>query len=145
MEESSPYWDHHMQKVQAASAAATASLTLGDDAAALRTFFEIAEAWKLTTEDQLRLLGSPPRSTFFKLKKEGGQLTRDQLERVSHLLNIYKCLRVLFTDQKLADEWIRAPNDGPFFQGRSALEFMTRDGYLTDIYQVRRYLDAQRG
>lgn len=116
-----------------------------DELAALNAFFSIVEAWELPTDDQIRLLGSPPRSTFFKLKKGGGQISRDQVERISHVLNIYKCLRILFTDQAAADAWIRKPNQAPFLQGRSALEFMTRDGYLADLYQVRRYLDARRG
>jgi|APEBP8051072974_1049382.scaffolds.fasta_scaffold01547_3 uncharacterized protein (DUF2384 family) len=134
-----------MTAAQTADAVGTSVLLPGDDQSALRAFFEIAEAWKLTTDDQLKLLGSPPRSSFFKLKKDGGQLNRDQLERISHIINIYKCLRILFTDQEAADRWLAQPNKAPFLQGRSALEFMVHDGYLSDIFQVRRYLDAQRG
>ena len=130
---------------QTVDTSATPILASGDDGAALKAFFEIAEVWHLTSDEQVKLLGSPPRSTFFKLKKEGGQLNRDQLERISHIVNIYKCLRILFTDQQMADRWVRQPNQAPFIQGRSALEFMTQEGYLSDIFQVRRYLDAQRG
>lgn len=134
-----------MTATQTADAVGTLALLPGDDQAALRAFFEIAEAWNLTADEQLKLLGSPPRSSFFKLKKDGGQLNRDQLERISHIINIYKCLRLLFTDQEAADKWVGQPNKAPFLQGRSALEFMVHDGYLSDIFQVRRYLDAQRG
>ena len=38
-------------------------------AAGLRAFIRIAEAWGLTVEEQLRLLGQPPRSTFFAWRK----------------------------------------------------------------------------
>ena len=134
-----------MTATQTADVGSTSVLLPGDDQAALRAFFEIAEAWKLTSDEQLKLIGSPPRSSFFKLKKEGGQLNRDQLERLSHIISIYKCLRILFTDQEEADRWLGQPNSAPFLQGRSALEFMVHDGYLSDIFQVRRYLDAQRG
>ncbi len=134
-----------MTAAQVADTSGISILSPGDDQAALRAFFQIAEAWNLTTDDQLKLLGSPPRSSFFKMKKDGGQLSRDQLERISHIINIYKCLRILFTDQAMADKWVVQPNKAPFLQGRSALEFMARDGYLSDIFQVRRYLDAQRG
>ena len=34
-------------------------------AAGLRAFSRIADAWGLSVDEQLRLLGSPPRSTFF--------------------------------------------------------------------------------
>jgi hypothetical protein len=116
-----------------------------DSAVALRAFFQIADKWRLTTEQQIKLLGSPPRSTFFKWKKEGGQLPFDTVERLSHLLSIYKCLRIVFTDEQACDEWVRKENQAPFLNGTSALEFMTRTGLLSDVYQVRRYLDGQRG
>lgn len=113
--------------------------------AALQAFFNITEAWLLSTDEQMKLLGSPPRSTFFKWKKEGGQLPHDTLERISHVLSIFKCLRILFTDQEAADAWIKRPNQAPFLQGGSALEFMTQEGLLAHTYEVRRYLDGQRG
>lgn len=112
---------------------------------ALRAFFKIADAWQLTVDEQIKLLGSPPRSTFFKWKKEGGHLPQDTVERLSHILSIYKCLRILFTDQSLADQWIKRANNAPFLGGLSAMEFMTERGFMADIYEVRRYLDAQRG
>ena len=37
---------------------------------ALRTFFNIAELWKLSVDDQMILLGVTARSTFFKWKKD---------------------------------------------------------------------------
>jgi hypothetical protein len=116
-----------------------------DSGVALRAFFQITEKWRLTAEQQMKLLGSPPRSTFFKWKKEGGQLPPDTVERISHVLSIYKCLRIVFTDEPAADDWVRKANQAPFLNGVSALEFMTRTGFLSDVYQVRRYLDGQRG
>jgi hypothetical protein len=110
--------------------------------AALETFFAIADKWKLSTEEQLKLLGSPARSTFFKWKKDGGTLPSDTMERISHILSIYKCLQILFTVPERADEWIRKRNS--YFDGCSALDIML-GGKVVDIYKVREYLDAQRG
>lgn len=109
---------------------------------ALEVFFRIAELWSLPTDQQIVLLGSPARSTFFKWKKEGGVISVDTQERISHIVSIYKALQILLTDPKAADQWIHKPNK--YFDGRSALEVML-DGKLTDIYSVRAYLDAQRG
>lgn len=109
---------------------------------AFAAFVRLAELWKLSTDQQIVLLGSPARSTFFKWKKEGGQLSSDTLERISHLLNIYKCLTVLFPDPARADGWISRPNR--YWHDQSALERMT-SGKMVDIIDVRRYLDAQRG
>lgn len=108
----------------------------------LQAFFRMAERWSLSTDQQITLLGSPPRSTFFKWKKEGGAVPPDTVERLSHLLSIWKALQILFTSDQASDAWIRTPND--FFNGDSALDVML-GGKVIDIYTVRRYLDAQRG
>ena len=42
--------------------------------AAMEAFSNLAEDWGLNTDEQITLLGSPGRSTFFKWKKEGGNL-----------------------------------------------------------------------
>ena len=111
---------------------------------ALRTFFRIAEAWELTSDEQMRLLGGPARSTYFRWKKHGAdQLSRDTLDRISYVLGIYKALQVLLPDASAADGWVRRPNRAPIFAGRSALERML-SGNVSDLYLVRQYLDAQR-
>jgi uncharacterized protein (DUF2384 family) len=105
-------------------------------------FFRLADLWDLSADEQMKLLGSPPRSTFFKWKKEGGTIPRDTLERISHLFGIYKALEILLPDQQAADSWVKRPNE--YFDGRSALAVML-GGDVVDIYRVRQYLDAQRG
>jgi antitoxin Xre/MbcA/ParS-like protein len=114
-------------------------------APALRTFFRIADAWKLSSDEARTLLGSPPRSTFFLWKKTAqGQLGRDTLERISYILGIYKALQILLPDAGAADAWVRKPNAGPIFGGKPALERML-SGNVADLYVVRQYLDAWRG
>ena len=112
---------------------------------ALRTFFRIADAWKLSSEEARTLLGSPPRSTYFVWKKTGhGQLARDALERISYILGIYKALQILLPDPVAADTWVRKPNAAPVFGGKPALQRML-SGNVADLYVVRQYLDAWRG
>lgn len=114
-------------------------------AAGLRAFFRIAEAWGLGIDEQITLLGSPGRSTYFKWKREGAtSLPRDVLERISYLLGIYKALQILLPDAAAADAWVRKPNAAPPFGGRSALDRML-SGNVADLYLVRQYLDAERG
>jgi hypothetical protein len=113
--------------------------------AGLRAFFRVAALWRLSVDEQLTLLGSPSRSTFFKWKKQGADtLSRDVLERISYVLGIYKALQILLPDEAAADGWVRRPNEATPFGGRSALERML-SGNVADLYEVRRYLDAQRG
>ena len=112
---------------------------------ALRTFFAIAEAWRLSNEESMRLLGDPPRSTFYEWKRAGeGRLTRDTLERISYVLGIYKALQILLPDPAAADAWIRKPNTAPLFGGRRALDRLL-SGNVGDLFVVRQYLDAIRG
>ena len=112
---------------------------------ALRTFFRVAEAWQLSTDEARTLLGDPPRSTFFAWKKSGaGPLARDTLERISYVLGIYKALQILLPEPVAADAWVRKPNAAPLFAGKPALERML-SGNVADLYVVRQYLDAWRG
>ena len=115
-------------------------------AAGLRAFAGIAQAWGLSVDEQLRLLGQPPRSTFFAWRKEPDKasLPRDTLERLSNLLGIYKSLQILLPDAAAADAWVRKPNSAALFGGRSALARMLA-GNVSDLNLVRRYLDGVRG
>ena len=115
-------------------------------AAAIRAFGNIAQAWQLDTEAQLTLLGDPPRSTYYKWKKDpqSAHLGRDTLERISYILGIYKALQILLPEPAAADSWIRKPNTAPLFAGKSALDRML-SGNVSDLYVVRQYLDAMRG
>jgi hypothetical protein len=115
-------------------------------AAGLRAFFKIAEAWSLSAEEQIILLGSPGRSTFFKWKQtpQAARLGRDTLERLSLILGIYKALQILLPDPHAADTWIKRANSAPPFGGRPALERMVA-GNVSDLVAVRQYLDAMRG
>lgn len=112
---------------------------------ALRTFFRIANAWKLDNKEQIALLGSPPRSTYFRWRQaENVVLPKDTLERISYIFGIYSALQVLLPKPEAADAWIKRPNSAPIFGGRSALDRML-SGQVGDLYLVRQYLDAQRG
>ncbi|PJI40312.1 antitoxin Xre-like helix-turn-helix domain-containing protein [Ferrovibrio sp.] len=112
---------------------------------ALRTFFRIAEAWGLSAEQQMTLLGQTTRSTFFGWKKDPNvTLSKDTLERISYILGIYKALQILLPDEKAADAWVKRPNQAPCFSGRSALDRML-SGQVADLFVVRQYVDAQRG
>ena len=113
-------------------------------AAALRTFFRLAEAWNLSVAEQTTLLGVA-RATLYQWQLgKVGPLDRHVLERLSHVFGIYSSLQILFPATGRAEEWIRKPNSARVFGGRSALERML-GGQVSDLFVVREYLDAQRG
>ncbi len=114
-------------------------------AAALRSFFRIAEAWKLTGEERRRVLGGVAKQTLYNwaARPENTTLTGDQLDRISYLLGIYKSLHILFSRPEQADSWIRRPNDGAPFGHKTAADILF-SGRMEDMLLVRRYLDAAR-
>ena len=112
--------------------------------AAMRTFFNLAQAWGLKAAEQQKLLGVS-HSAFYEWKAgRAGALDAHVLERLSHLFAIYAALHILFPLDEHANAWIRKPNTAPLFGGRSALDRML-GGQVGDLMVVRQYLDAQRG
>jgi len=110
---------------------------------ALRTFFRIADAWGLSENEQMRLLGLDSRSTLQNWKRGAvAVISKDALERISYVMGIYKGLQTLLP--QTADEWVRKPNAAHIFGGKSALERMV-SGNVADLYVVRQYVDGQRG
>ena len=102
---------------------------------ALKAFFNMADLWKLNNHQQM----------IFRWKKgEVKELSLDTQERISYLLGIYKALHILFTNPEQANTWLYRDNQASVFAGRSALDYMLQ-GKMVNLYEVRKYLDAQRG
>src|SRR4051812_32970006 len=111
--------------------------------AGLKTFFRIADEWKLDGSQQMTLLGLSSRTTFFRWKKAApAALSPDTLERLSHVFGIYKSLQILLPGPPAA-EWIHKPNAAPLFEGQPAIELML--GGVAGLFLVRAYLDGERG
>lgn len=110
---------------------------------ALKAFFTIAEKWHLDTRQELALLGFPKQSTFYNWKRGVvSSVPYDTIERISYVLGIYKALSLLYPSYEQAEEWVRKPNRA--FGEQSAIQRMTA-GSITDLANVRDYLDAMRG
>lgn len=111
---------------------------------ALTGFFEIMKHWHVDNVTARRILGSPPERTFYDWRKSSasGRLPEDVLRRIGYVAGIWKALQIVYSDAKLADEWITRPN--AFFGGQAPLERMAA-GDVTDLAAVRAYLDAARG
>src|SRR5512133_1698640 len=87
-------------------------------AAALRTFWRLAEAWQLKPAEQMALLGVG-RSALYQWKAgRVGPIDRHVLERLSYLFGIYAALQLLLPEGERADEWVRRPNAAPLFNGQ---------------------------
>lgn len=117
--------------------------------AAVDGMVRLAGLWRLTTEEACLLLGDMSERSWFRLKKQDGRpergqgLSQDMLTRISALVGIFKGLRLLFSEP-LADDWIRLPNRGALFGGRSPLEVAIERG-IPGLLDIRGHVDALRG
>ena len=85
-----------------------------DRGALAQMVMTLLDHWQLNTEDQAALLGlaASNRSALARYRK-GDPIgtSRDQMERVGHLLGIHKNLRLLFPqNRELAYRWMTSRN-----------------------------------
>ena len=113
-------------------------------AVALKAYGRIADNWSLTGRESAAL-ADMSESTWKRAKKPGyaGELSRDQMLRLSAVIGIFKALELYF-DPPLARQWVKLPNKGPEFNGVRPVDAMIAGG-LPKIVRVRAYLDALRG
>src|SRR4051812_21431946 len=85
-----------------------------DRGALAKMVMALLDHWKLSTEDQAALLGiaASNRAALTRYRKgEAIGTSRDQYERVGHLLGIHKNLRLLFPqNRELAYRWMSTRN-----------------------------------
>lgn len=117
-----------------------------DPGALARMIMTLFDHWELSTEDQAVLLGlaSGNRAALARYRKgEPIGSSRDQYERVGHLLGIHKNLRLLFpANRDLAYRWMRTPNRA--FEQRTPVELVREWGFA-GLLVLRTYLDRARG
>jgi hypothetical protein len=116
-----------------------------DKGALAQMVMTLMDHWQLDTEDQLALLGLAPgnRAALARYRK-GDPIgsSRDQYERVGHLLSIHKSLRLLFPRQReLAYLWMTTPNRA--FEHRTPVALVREWGFA-GLLAVRAYLDRAR-
>ena len=113
-------------------------------ATALKAFKALTGHWGLTNQNAAMLLGVSM-STWERIKRgeRDGELSQDQLTRISALVGIYKGLHLLFAD-KMSDRWPNLGNRSPLFAGKTPVAAMIEGG-IPLMIEIRRYVDAVRG
>lgn len=119
------------------------TITEQEAAALARTTVNLFRAWQLSDLEARVLLGDMAQRTWARWKEGNiGRIDRDLRARMAILMGIHKGLRYLFSDAARGYAWIRKPN--ATFNGKSGLDIMMR-GEITDLIDLRSYLDAERG
>ena len=122
------------------------SIASEDRGALARMVMTLFDHWKLSTEDQAALLGlaASNRAALSRYRKgEPIGTSRDQYERVGHLLGIHKNLRLLFPrNRDLAYRWMSTRNKA--FENLTPVEVVKEWGFA-GLLMVRAYLDRARG
>lgn len=135
------------RKIPAPKTEAAPTVNRQDIAPALRTVFNILVVWQVKVKDWGVLLGvSQPTVHRWKASPDAVAKinSRDLAERLSYILGIYKALQILLPDPHSADTWVHRANSATLFGGRTPLQRIL-GGNVSDLYEVRRWLDGQRG
>jgi hypothetical protein len=107
----------------------------------------ILDKWGATGEQGEAIL-RVSHSTYARAKRKGGlasiNLDRDQLTRVSFVLNIHAALRTIFDNPDNLYGFMGMANDNAFFLGRSPLDVMG-GGDIVAVYETFRRIDVLRG
>ncbi len=102
----------------------------------------LLDHWQLGTEDQAALLGISSINLAALTRYRRGYLvgaSRDHYDRIGHLLEIHKCLRTLFPqNRELAYRWMRARNKA--FDNQTPVEVIKHWGFV-GLLTVRCYLE----
>ena len=119
----------------------TSSINVIPDEVVWKSLLNLVNRFDFKESEARVLMGDMPRSTY---TSHRAKLNRDQKERVSYLLGIYKSLRILFDDGEQARTWINRENALPPFNGATPKEYMLEGG-IVRLSDVRRFLDFWRG
>ena len=124
-----------------------AQTDMTDDKGALaKMVMKLLEHWQLSTEDQAALLGLANNNRAALTRYRTGDAigpSRDQYERVGHLLGIHKNLRLLFPHNRdLVYAWMSTRNRA--FDNRTPVEVIREWGFA-GLLMVRAYLERTRG
>ena len=117
-----------------------------DRGALAKMVMALLDHWNLPTEDQAALLGiaASNRAALTRYRKgEPIGTSRDQYERVGHLLGIHKNLRLLFPQNRdLAYRWMSTRNKA--FDNLTPVDIVREWGFA-GLLMVRAYLERSRG
>lgn len=110
----------------------------------LRVAVNILRKWGMTTEQMTTILGVSSASINRVKNKSVISLTRDQLERISYVLNIHAALKLVFDNPENTYNFVNMANHNPYFNGATPMSIML-NGSMASLYETHKRIDALRG
>lgn len=128
----------------------TINVSAEAQAASLRWMTSMSEAdkWNLSSEEMALLLGLPEETLQNILKNFNPEshieLPSVTVERLSHLLGIWKCLQLIAPKDRmdLAYAGFIRPNSNERFSGQSIKQFLLEQNKIEGFVTVREYLEG---
>lgn len=109
---------------------------------ALRIFFNIADAWGLTPQEQEQLLDvNQATCSHWRNGQVHEVLPAHTVQRLGYILTIYAALQTLLPIPERADAWVRQPNSAPLFGGQPAITVMASQ--IDGLQAVADYMTAE--
>jgi hypothetical protein len=107
---------------------------------------KLFQYWKISTADQLELLGLSAKSRSMLTRYRNGEAlpeSRDTLDRVGWIMSIHKGLGLLYPyNEDVRYSWVNRRNKA--FDNLAPLDVMREHGII-GIARVARYIDFYRG
>lgn len=116
---------------------------LAQPAKAIKTAINILDAWQATEEQAAAMLGLEPDQLRQWRESKSIEYTREQYERVSHIISIWAYLQVLFPHSEIHKKWPGALNSAPLFNNQPPMQLMAT-GRLEDLAKVYEWVAGWR-
>lgn len=124
---------------------AIATKPKGAEGAGLKVAFNILDKWGCSPEQEQAILALK-RSSYYTYRDNPNtaRLSQDQIERISHVLNMHAALRLVFDNPENVYGFMAMPNHNAYFNGKTPLELIAT-GSFGALYEVSRRINALRG
>lgn len=122
-----------------------ANASVSRNIVAVRAAMKIMDKWGCTPKQQQNIL-QLSKATFYRYRDErtkSASLSRDQLTRISYLLNMHSALRITFSNPENVYGFMSMRNNSAFFNGTSPLSLIER-GDFGSLHEVAKRINAIR-
>lgn len=115
-----------------------------NDGTAFRLANHILEKWYCSTNEKREILGLT-RDSFHHFIKgdESEELSSEQLQRISYIVNIHQSLKVIFSSEENAYGFMNMKNNNPYFNNKTPISLIS-NGSIDTLHEASKRINAMR-